>query len=83
MKGCAVLMPKVYTMADIGLIAKMRRNELGMNQAELADISGNGTRFISELENGKQTMQIAKVLDILHILGLDISISERGADNEA
>ena len=76
-------MPKVYTMADIGVIARTRRLELGMSQEKLADMSGNGTRFISELENGKKTMQIAKVLDILHFLGLDISISERSTDNEA
>ena len=76
-------MPKVYTTADIGLLARTRRIALGMTQTQLADISGCGTRFISELENGKQTMQISKVLDMLHILGFDLSISERGADHEA
>jgi len=76
-------MPKIYTMADIGSLARARRTELGMNQTQLADISGNGTRFISELENGKQTMQIGKVLDMLHFLGFDVSITKRGSNNEA
>ena len=71
-------MPIVYSMADIGRLVRTKRIELGMTQSRLADISGNGTRFISELENGKQTMQIGKVLDLLHLLGLCISISERG-----
>ena len=49
-----------------------------MTQSQLADITGNGTRFISDLENGKQTMQIGKVLDTLHVLGFDVFVSTRG-----
>ena len=30
--------------------------------------------------DGKATMQIGKVLDILHILGLDVSVSARGGE---
>ena len=76
-------MPIVYKMAEIGTLVRTKRIELGMTQARLADISGNGTRFISELENGKQTMHIGKVLDLLNLLGLCISISERGDEYEA
>ncbi|MCL2125840.1 MAG: helix-turn-helix transcriptional regulator [Oscillospiraceae bacterium] len=76
-------MPTVYTIADIGAIVRKKRIELGMTQTQLADISGSGTRFISELENGKQTMQIGKVLNLLHFLGFNISISKRGAEHGA
>ena len=76
-------MPTVYSVAEIGSLVKKKRVELGMTQARLADISGNGTRFISELENGKQTMQTGKVLDLLNFLGYAISISERGSAHEA
>ena len=72
-------MARVFEVADIGALVRKKRVELGMTQTKLADFSGNGTRFISELENGKQTMQIGKVIDTLHVLGFDISISERGA----
>ena len=71
-------MTRVFETADIGKLARKKRNELGMTQTQLANVSGNGTRFISELENGKPTMQIGKVIDTLHILGFDIFISERG-----
>ena len=71
-------MKRVYETADIGSFVRKKRVELGMTQSQLADSCGNGTRFISELENGKPTMQIGKVIDILHILGLDLSISGRG-----
>jgi y4mF family transcriptional regulator len=71
-------MTRIYAMADIGSLVKRKRTELGMTQSQLADICGSGTRFISELENGKPTMQVGKVLDMLHVLGLNIIISERG-----
>ena len=72
-------MARVYEVTDIGALIRDKRTELGMTQSELADVSGSGTRFVSELENGKQTMQIGKVLDTLHVLGFDVSISERGS----
>ena len=68
---------KVYETKDIGVIVRNKRCELGMTQSQLADMSGNGTRFISDLENGKATMQIGKVLDTLHVLGLDMILAVR------
>jgi len=67
-----------HDAADIGSLIRKKRIGLGMTQSQLADITGNGTRFISDLENGKQTMQIGKVLDTLHVLGIDVYISARG-----
>ena len=71
-------MTRIIETASIGSLIKSKRAEIGMTQSQLADISGNGTRFISDLENGKPTIQIGKALDTLHVLGLDIYISERG-----
>lgn len=42
-------------------------------------IAGCGTRFISDLENGKETIQFGKTLDVASMLGLDLSIDVRGA----
>ena len=68
----------IYETTEIGLLIRKKRIELGMTQYRLANVSGVGTRFISELENGKPTAQLGKVLDMLHVLGLDMSISDRG-----
>lgn len=38
---------------------------------------GTGTRFISELENGKPTLHINKVFSILNALGFDLFVKER------
>ena len=71
-------MTKISNIIDIGLFIKVKRKDLKMTQPQLADISGSGVRFISDLENGKPTTQIGKVLNILHVLGCDLFISERG-----
>ena len=72
-------MKRVFNVPDIGLLVKKRRLELGMTQPQLADICGTGDRFILDLEKGKSTIQMGKVIDIIHMLGLDLYVSERGS----
>lgn len=69
---------KIYNTSDIGSLVREKRKSLGLSQPQLADMSGNGVRFISDIENGKPTMQIGKILDLLLLLGLDVAIIERG-----
>ncbi len=63
------------TAENIGQIVKTRRKELGMNQADLAMSSGNGVRFISDLENGKETCHLGKAMRVLETLGVEIQIN--------
>lgn len=63
------------TPQAIGSRVQQRRNELGLNQAELAMSCGTGARFISDLENGKETCQLGKSLQVLAALGLHVSIT--------
>jgi len=56
---------------------KQRRKELGMNQADLALVSGTGVRFISDLENGKETCELGKALKVLANLGIDLAFQPR------
>jgi len=71
-------MQRIFDTKDIGSIVKKKRKQLNMTQPQLAAVSGAGVRFISDMENGKPTMQVGKILGILHVLGLDIYVSERG-----
>ncbi len=48
-----------------------------MNQVDLAMTSGSGVRFISDLENGKETCQLGKTMKVLETLGLECLISAR------
>ena len=65
------------TAAMLGGSIKDRRKELKMTQAELALVSGTGTRFISDLENGKPTCVLGKTLQVLDCLGLELRLVPR------
>ena len=55
-----------------------RRKVLGYTQARVADLCGTGTRFISELENGKESIELGKALTVLSALGIDLRAELRG-----
>ena len=58
----------------IGQIVRDERKELGLRQDELAAASGVGLRFIVDLERGKATAQIGKVITVLAALGCELQI---------
>ena len=64
-----------YTPEHIGKIIKDTRKQLGVTQKDLALTSGTGLRFIIDLEKGKPTCQIGKVLTVMHTLGVKLDIS--------
>ncbi len=53
---------------------RLARKRHGMTQSDLAGLSGTGLRFISELERGKPTVALNKVLAVLATLGLRLQI---------
>jgi len=65
---------KVYNSKDIGEIVKKTRKKLGVTQRNLALTSGTGLRFIIELEQGKPTCQLEKVLTVIRTLGIKLTI---------
>jgi len=65
----------LLTPEELGRIVKKERKSMGLTQADLALTSGTGTRFISDLENGKPTCQIGKTLTVLKTLGLRFTLS--------
>lgn len=68
---------KVESVKEIGRLVRAHRKSQAATQAEFASLCGVGVRFISDLENGKPTMQLSKVLHVLQCLGLEISIQPR------
>ncbi len=64
----------IYNAEDIGKIVKKTRKKLGVTQRNLALTSGTGLRFIIELEQGKPTCQLEKVLTVLRTLGIKLII---------
>lgn len=64
--------------AAVGRAIRHKRRELGVTQAEAAGLAGVGVRFLSELENGKPTAELGKVLRVLGRLGLELWVLPRG-----
>jgi y4mF family transcriptional regulator len=60
--------------ADVGAIVRNTRKAAGLRQDELAGAAGVGLRFIVDLEAGKPTAQIGKILQVLAALGCSIDI---------
>lgn len=58
----------------LGNAIRQERKALGLRQDELAAASGVGLRFIVELERGKPTVQLGKVLSVLAALGCDLQL---------
>ena len=61
-------------------LLKNRRNELGINQIDLSEISGVALHTISDIESGKGNPTFVLLIRILDVLGLDIKIKVK--DNE-
>ena len=64
-----------HTPKTIGELVKATRKAMGVTQKDLALTSGTGLRFIIELEQGKPTCQLGKVLTVLHTLGIKIELA--------
>jgi len=71
---------EIRKIEDISTLVKKRRKELNLTQAECAAFCGVGLRFFSELENGKPSLHLGKVFQVLQTFGLKVNISTSGAD---
>ncbi|MDP4537063.1 helix-turn-helix domain-containing protein [Alkalimonas collagenimarina] len=65
----------IKNTAHIGMIIKMARLSQDLDQFSAASLSGVGQSFLSHIENGKETAQIGKVLDVLTTLGVRIELA--------
>ncbi len=68
---------KIRSVEELGEAIRMRRKELHYTQAFLAEFTGFSVSFISDVERGKATAEIGKTLQLLMILGLDLSVERR------
>ena len=51
---------------------KEMRKQFGLKQVDLAAKSGVGLRFVRELEQGKETLRLDKVNQVLLLFGQEI-----------
>jgi y4mF family transcriptional regulator len=67
---------KIKTTKDIAILIKTERKKQNLTQTELAGLCNVGLRFIVDVEAGKETCQIGKVLKVLDVLGININSEE-------
>ena len=61
--------------SDVGCVSiRARRKHDGLTLAEVAGLTNVGIRFLSELENGKPTVRLDKILRVVAALGLQLQI---------
>ena len=65
---------QIDNVSELGKLIKDTRKSQGLTQADLAISANVGVRFIVDLENGKETAQIGKILQVCQMLGLEIDI---------
>ena len=53
---------------------KAMRKQYNLTQVELSEKSGVGLRLVRELEQGKQTLRLDKVNQILNLFGSEIGV---------
>ena len=58
----------------LGAYIKNTRKEQHLTQADLAIAANVGVRFLVDLENGKETAQIGKVINVCRALGITIDV---------
>jgi len=53
-------------------LIKNRRKQIGLTQNDLAQKAGVGLRFVREMEQGKSTLRIDKVNQVLKLFGHEL-----------
>jgi y4mF family transcriptional regulator len=69
----------VQDTTQLGATIREARKRLQVTQKDLAMTSGTGLRFVIDLERGKPTCQIGKILQVLQALGLRLILTGSAA----
>ena len=75
MVGAMQVTMKVQNIKQLGAVSKLVRQSQSLDQETAGLLSGNGLTFISQFENGKETVEIGRVLNLLEQLGIDLEIN--------
>ena len=65
------------TPEEIGNALKTRRKEYQLRQEEVAEFARVSERFVREVEKGKQTVRLDKLMDVLAAVGLELVATDR------
>ena len=73
----------IRSVADLGLALRATRKGSKVRLDDLADIAGVSKQFVSDVERGKQTVQLGLALRLLAEMGLSLTVDiPPGAEGE-
>ncbi len=67
---------RVYTPGSLGDAIRHYRTEAGLTQTQLAEMAGLRRIYLSELESGKETEQLKRLLRVLRELGVRMTLDK-------
>ena len=67
----------VRSVLDLGQLMRSHRKSMGWTLETLSGFANVSMRFLSELERGKETVEMGKALHALRLLGLEVVVVPR------
>lgn len=67
---------RILAPSYFGKVIQSERKTQGMTQAELASWTNTSAKFISDVEQGKSTVQLDKLFDLLKALDLSVHVTK-------
>lgn len=71
---------RILEMGSLGKLARLRRRELGLTQADVSDLTGLSKRLIGEIERGKEHVGIDKLLVLFDVLNMTMLVQVEGKE---
>ena len=69
-------------LSKLSQYVKSMRKQYGLTQQDLSDKSGVGLRFIRDLEQGKKTLRMDKVNEVLRLFGAELGVADIERKND-
>jgi y4mF family transcriptional regulator len=70
-------------MSKLSKFIKTKRKKIALTQVELAKRAGVGLRFVRDLEQGKKSLQMDKVNQVLNLFGHELGpVKKSFGDND-
>lgn len=66
-----------HIAADFAQRIRARRKELELSQIQLAELAGVGPDFLYDLERGKPSVRLDKLIAVLEVLNLQLTLEAK------
>lgn len=67
---------RLYTAASVGPAIRHYREAAGLTQEQLAEMAGLNRSYLSELESGRETEQMRRIIRLLKLLGVRATLQK-------